>query len=256
MPALTAPRPRDQVGTRDADRFEFCGEACLASALDLGVEAVVAWLRQHEGGERAVHSGTSPQVLIDFCKSRGIGARLVRGPAVQYVAGAVARDHYALVAVWSDHQGNPVPRAQSARLHRGGIGHWLLGYGTTGSSVDVMQPWGGRLLRYNLGSGRDQQLGVEIDHRVAAAPSPRPAPPTAPPVPSPSGGRSGRPRFPSPSGGGAGRGRTRTYVVKSGDTLSAIARAERVTLQRLIAANPQIRNPNLIRPGQRVTIPT
>jgi LysM repeat protein len=119
-----------------------------------------------------------------------------------------------------------------------------------------MQPWGGRLLRYNLGSGRDQQLGVEIDHVVAAKPAPRPAPPTAPPVPSPSGGRSGRPPSPSPSGGGSERGRTRIYVVKSGDTLSGVARAQHVTLQRLIAANPQIKNPNRIVPGQRVTIPT
>ncbi len=251
MPALTAPPPRDQVGTRDADRFELCGEACVASALGIDVEAVVTWLRQHEGGERAVHRGTSPQVLIDFCTSRGIGARLVRGPAVQYVAGAVARGHYALVAIWSDHLGNPLPRAQSARLHPGGIGHWVLAYGIDGSSIAVMQPWGGRLLKYNLGGGRDQQLGVEINHQVGARPTP--APPTKPSptaTPTPSAVRKApdvKPRQPAPK---------RVYVVKSGDTLTSIARAQRVTLQRLIAANPQIKSRNLIFPGQRVTIPS
>jgi hypothetical protein len=243
MSALTSPPPRDQVRARDADHFELCGESCLASALGLDVESVTAWLRQHEGGERAVHSGTTPRVLIDFCRSRGIGAREVRGPAAQYVASAVARGHYALVAVWSDHQGNPVPRAQSARLHSGGIGHWLLGYGTAGSSVDVMQPWGGRLLRYNLGGGRDQQLGVEIDRPVAGpvpvgGPVAKPGRPAAP-KPAP-------PKKPAP----------RVYVVKRGDTLAAIAAAQHVTLQALMRANPQIKNPNLILVGQRITVPT
>ncbi len=258
MPALTAPPPRDQVSTKDADRFELCGEACLASVFGIEVEGVVTWLRQHEGGERAVHTGTIPQVLIDFCRSRGIGARVVGGPAAQYVASAVARRHYALVLVWSDHQGNPVPLAQSARLHSGGIGHWLLGYGTAGSSVDVMQPWGGRLLRYNLGGGRDQQLGVEIDRPVAVpAPVGRPVAKPAQPAPPKSAAAKPAPTKPAPTKPAQPKtAARRVYVVKRGDTLSAIARAHRVTLQRLIAANPQIKNPNRIFPGQRVTVPT
>src|SRR5581483_3287784 len=47
---------------------------------------------------------------------------------------------------------------------------------------------------------------------------------------------------PSPSHG-------KTYVVQKGDTLSGIAQKEGVSLQALIAANPQISNPNLIYPG-------
>lgn len=47
-----------------------------------------------------------------------------------------------------------------------------------------------------------------------------------------------------------------THVVKPGDTLSAIARQNGVSLDALIRANPQIANPNLIRPGEEVTIPT
>lgn len=46
-----------------------------------------------------------------------------------------------------------------------------------------------------------------------------------------------------------------TYTVRSGDTLSAIAAAHGVSYQALIAANPQIENPNLIYPGQVLTIP-
>jgi len=46
------------------------------------------------------------------------------------------------------------------------------------------------------------------------------------------------------------------YVVKPGDNLSDIARQHGVSLDALIRANPQISNPNLIRPGEEVTIPT
>ena len=45
------------------------------------------------------------------------------------------------------------------------------------------------------------------------------------------------------------------YVVKKGDTLSKIAKAHGVKLKLLIAANPQIENPNLIHPGDEIHIP-
>lgn len=45
------------------------------------------------------------------------------------------------------------------------------------------------------------------------------------------------------------------YTVQSGDTLYLIARRFGVTLDALIAANPGIRDPNLIYPGQVITIP-
>ncbi len=245
MPVLMTPPLRNQVGVKDADRFELCGEACLASSLALDVDPVVAWLRQHEGGERAVHNGTGNQVLIDYCRSRRITAQVVRGPAVVYVARAAGRGHYTLVLVWSDHQGNPVSRNQSAKLHPGGIGHWLLGYGTALPHVQVMQPWGGRLVSYDLSHGQDQQLGIEIDRDVRVKPSPAPTPPrppatkTAPPL------AKAPPRQPG----------TRVYVVKPGDTLNAIARREHVTLARLLGANPGIKNKNVILPGQHIVVP-
>lgn len=44
------------------------------------------------------------------------------------------------------------------------------------------------------------------------------------------------------------------YIVKKGDTLWGIAKRCGVTLTALIEANPQIKNPNLIYPGDRVNL--
>lgn len=46
-----------------------------------------------------------------------------------------------------------------------------------------------------------------------------------------------------------------TYLVCKGDTLWGIAKRYGVALTDLIAANPQIKNPNLIYPGETVVIP-
>ena len=46
-----------------------------------------------------------------------------------------------------------------------------------------------------------------------------------------------------------------TVKVKSGDNMSALAKKAGVSLADFIAANPQITNPNLIRPGQILNIP-
>lgn len=44
------------------------------------------------------------------------------------------------------------------------------------------------------------------------------------------------------------------YIVVKGDTLGRIARRNQMTLSDLLTLNPQIKNPNLIRPGQRITV--
>jgi LysM repeat protein len=51
-------------------------------------------------------------------------------------------------------------------------------------------------------------------------------------------------------------GSSNGHIVKPGDTLSAIAQKSGVSLQALIKANPQILHPDLIRPGQHVSIPS
>ena len=45
------------------------------------------------------------------------------------------------------------------------------------------------------------------------------------------------------------------YTVQRGDTLFLIAQRFDISLDSIIAANPQIANPNIIFPGQRICIP-
>jgi nucleoid-associated protein YgaU len=45
------------------------------------------------------------------------------------------------------------------------------------------------------------------------------------------------------------------YIVKSGDTLNKIAKKFGLTIDQLLAANKQIKNPNKIQPGDEITIP-
>ena len=45
------------------------------------------------------------------------------------------------------------------------------------------------------------------------------------------------------------------YIVEKGDTLWLIAKRFGVSLEELIRANPQIKDPNKIYPGNRINIP-
>jgi spore coat assembly protein SafA/uncharacterized protein, YkwD family len=47
-----------------------------------------------------------------------------------------------------------------------------------------------------------------------------------------------------------------TYTVRSGDSMWLIASRYQVGISEIIAANPQIKNPSLIYPGQVITIPS
>ncbi len=49
---------------------------------------------------------------------------------------------------------------------------------------------------------------------------------------------------------------SQTYIVKSGDTMLKIASKYQVGTSEIIAANPQVKNPALIYPGQKLTIPS
>lgn len=46
-----------------------------------------------------------------------------------------------------------------------------------------------------------------------------------------------------------------TYTVKSGDTLSKIAKAHGVTVDEIVKSNPIIKDPNVIRVGWILNIP-
>ena len=52
-----------------------------------------------------------------------------------------------------------------------------------------------------------------------------------------------------------GETKTRQYSVRRGDSLSKIAAAHKVSLAKLIAANPEIDNPDLIQPDQIIKLP-
>lgn len=47
----------------------------------------------------------------------------------------------------------------------------------------------------------------------------------------------------------------KTYTVRRGDSLSAIAKAFEISLQNLLIQNPQISNPNMIRSAEQILIP-
>lgn len=47
-----------------------------------------------------------------------------------------------------------------------------------------------------------------------------------------------------------------TYTVRYGDTMWKIAQRHQVGISEIISKNPQIKNPSLIYPGQKLTIPT
>ncbi|QOW22133.1 LysM peptidoglycan-binding domain-containing protein [Novilysobacter avium] len=47
----------------------------------------------------------------------------------------------------------------------------------------------------------------------------------------------------------------RQHVVKHGDSIATIAKAEGISAQKLLAANPQVLNPDVLYPGSRVNLP-
>lgn len=48
--------------------------------------------------------------------------------------------------------------------------------------------------------------------------------------------------------------KSKTYSVKKGDSLWLIAKRNGMSLQQLVKKNPQIKNPNLIHPGQKINL--
>jgi len=84
--------------------------------------------------------------------------------------------------------------------------------------------------------------GQHLSIPSAASKPPAPKPPAPKPPPA-------KPPAPKPPASSA-------YVVKSGDTLSGIASRNGTTVSALLAANPQIKNPNVLSVGQHINIPS
>lgn len=88
----------------------------------------------------------------------------------------------------------------------------------------------GEIMRLNgLSNPNYIQLGTVLKLTVGAQPSPTPSP--EPPA-------------------------SNTYRVRAGDTLASIARRYGVSLSALASANRNLRNPNLLRPGMVLRIPS
>jgi uncharacterized protein (TIGR02594 family) len=49
---------------------------------------------------------------------------------------------------------------------------------------------------------------------------------------------------------------TTTYILKSGDTLSQIARSYNISLEQLLEINPQVTNSDVVQPGQSIYVPS
>lgn len=90
----------------------------------------------------------------------------------------------------------------------------------------------GVFVKYSSSHDSEAQSVVGLMNSLGGSHAPTPAPAPAP--------------APAPSGS--------DYIVKSGDTLWAIANAHGISLARLLQLNPQIHNPNLIFPGQVVHV--
>jgi nucleoid-associated protein YgaU len=58
------------------------------------------------------------------------------------------------------------------------------------------------------------------------------------------------------SAGVPGQPTPQVYIVVSGDTITRIANRFKLTTAQLLAANPQIKNANSIKPGDKITIPS
>lgn len=59
----------------------------------------------------------------------------------------------------------------------------------------------------------------------------------------------------APTANPTSRGDVQTYTVQSGDMISSIAEANGLTIEEVIAANPQLPNPDSLEVGQQIFIP-
>jgi len=106
---------------------------------------------------------------------------------------------------------------------------------SNGTTVDA-------LLRANPNITNPNLIIAGASLNLPTVPVSSPAPATPTPTPSPT---------PAPAGATG----SAAYNIKSGDTLSAIAKAQGTSISELMRLNPNIKNPNLIYSGQTLNIP-
>jgi len=135
----------------------------------------------------------------------------------------------------------------------------LLGKATAWSKIVEVNP-GLDARKLKIG----QKIKVPAAATALTAPTPSPAIQT-PSVPGPQGPTTDpfakapvEPRTADPLPAPAPAAETKTYTVQPGDTLSDIARRELGSASRwreIVAANPQLRNSEVVRTGMKLTIP-
>jgi LysM repeat protein len=85
----------------------------------------------------------------------------------------------------------------------------------------------------------------------ASTPPPAPASSTPPPTPTAEAAPGPGPDTVAAPPAGTGK----VYVVKQGDSLFKIARAHKTHVKDILAVNPDIKNPNDIKVGEKINLP-
>lgn len=184
---LAAPAALNQRAVTDGDRYELCGETCIAAIVQAcggqaTPEDVTAWLRA-KGGELSVSGGTDAAELDDAAVHWGLSAATMQTATVDALRLAYnSQNAYALALIWATTDGSP-----SAPGRAGAVGHWIVAYGEDGGPDDlvrVFNPWGlfatgpGQLVTYPaavLARCLREVIAVS-GHAVVPAPHPSPAP--------------------------------------------------------------------------------
>ena len=104
------------------------------------------------------------------------------------------------------------------------------------------------------GAGSDGPAPPRTDTGTAQ-PKPKVPPVSAPPKPTPKPKPKVAPKKPPPGPTTGPAAPPSTHKVESGETMKVIAARFGVSLTDLIAANPQVPNPDLIRKGQKLNLP-
>jgi hypothetical protein len=167
---MATPDLVDQLTAGGEFPHEDCGESCVASILfDAGRMSSVFDIERFDlnHGDNPA-DGTGGAVHVARLAKAGIAAHTWSADTRTTVRAAFAHGlNRCMVAIFSDHAGNPSPGS--------GIGHWVLCYGyDPGADVfSVMQPVGGRLVRYSGGSmvAAQQRFGILVDQPVGAGDS-------------------------------------------------------------------------------------